>query len=115
MDPNHPDFSNRQDGVSLGAPETDEAAEPVATGDRREDAHLEPARDGDGVRAHFLVRPDQPPPPDMQTGRVDEGLPAEQGPPVEDIRLAPDSASAWDARPPEGAAGAEPSGTPKGH
>ena len=77
--------------------------EPVATGDRRGEAHLEPARDG-GVQAHFTRRPDQPPPPDEQTGRTDAGLPAEQGPPVEDIRVAPASPSVWDARPAEDSA-----------
>jgi len=82
--------------------------EPVDTGDRREDSHFEPAPDGRGVRAHFLVRPDEPPPPDEQTGRVDHGIPAEQGPPVEDLRLAPDAASVWDARPPQDANAAEP-------
>lgn len=115
MNPEDPEISNRQDGVSLGAPETDDAAEPVATGDRREDAHLEPSRDGAGVRAHFLVRPDRPPPPDMQTGRVDEGVRAEEGRPVEDLRVAPDPSSAWDARPVPQTTGTEPDGTPKGH
>jgi hypothetical protein len=82
-------------------------AGPIASGDRR-DAHLEPAADGQGVRAHFLVRPDEPPPPDEQTGRTDHGAPAEKGPPVEDLRLAPDDNSVWDARPAE-------DGGPSGH
>jgi hypothetical protein len=76
------------------------AAEPVATGDHWGDPHLEPDKD-QIVRAHFLDRPLDPPPPDMQTGRVDEGLPAEEGPPVEDLRVAPEATSAWDARPRE--------------
>lgn len=74
--------------------------EPVATGDRHEEAHLEPDKD-QLVRAEFLTRPVEPPPPDEHTGRVDEGLPAEQGPPVEDLRVAPASPSVWDARPPD--------------
>lgn len=72
--------------------------EPVATGDRRGEAHLEPDKD-QLVRAAFLTRPAEPPPPDEHTGRVDEGLPAERGPPVEDLRVPPASPSVWDARP----------------
>ena len=79
--------------------------EPVATGDRRGDVHLEPAREG-GVKAEFTRRPDQPPPPDEQTGRTDAGLGAEKGSPVQDLHVAPASPSAWDARP------AEDSGAP---
>ena len=74
--------------------------EPVATGDRRDEAHLETDAD-QLVRAAFLVRPKSPPPPDEHTGRVDAGLPAEEGPPVEDLRVAPASPSVWDARPPD--------------
>jgi hypothetical protein len=81
--------------------------EPVATGDHWGDPHLEADKD-QLVRAQFLDRPTDPPPPDMQTGRVDEGLPAEQGPPVEDLRVAPPAASAWDARPPEEEAASDP-------
>jgi len=72
--------------------------EPVATGDRRDEAHLEPDAD-QLVRANFLTRPAESPPPDEHTGRVDEGLAAEAGPPVEDLRVAPASPSVWDARP----------------
>jgi hypothetical protein len=84
------------------------APAPVATGDRRGEAHLEPDPDG-GVRAHFLRRPETPPPPDEHTGRVDQGRPAEQGAPVEDLRVAPDSPSSWDARPPADRADSAPS------
>jgi hypothetical protein len=76
----------------------DPKTEPVATGDRRDEAHYEPDPD-QLVRARFLVRPTEPPPPDEHTGRVDQGLPAEEGPPVEDLRIPPPSASVWDARP----------------
>jgi hypothetical protein len=72
--------------------------EPVATGDRRDEAHLEPDPD-QLVRAAFLQRLTEPPPPDEHTGRVDAGLSAESGPPVEDLRVAPASPSVWDARP----------------
>jgi hypothetical protein len=74
-------------------------SEPVATGDRRDEAHYEPDPD-QLVRAAFLQRPTKPPPPDEHTGRVDAGLAAEQGAPVEDLRVAPSSPSVWDARPP---------------
>ncbi|MFL5295702.1 MAG: hypothetical protein ACJ798_04900 [Phenylobacterium sp.] len=75
--------------------------EPVATGDRRETVHFE--RDPDQlVRARFLHKPDGPPPPDEHTGRVDAGAePVEAGPPIEDVAVAPDEPSAWDARPPD--------------
>jgi hypothetical protein len=73
--------------------------EPVATGDLWGDPHLEADKD-QLVRANFLERPTTPPGPDMQTGRVDAGAPGEEGPPVEDLRVAPASPSVWDARPP---------------
>jgi hypothetical protein len=70
--------------------------EPVAHGSRRDEAHL--VDDPDQlVRASFVFRPktapprdtpDGPPPPDATT------------PPVEDVAVAPDTPSAWDARPP---------------
>ncbi|RAK58439.1 hypothetical protein DJ021_00810 [Phenylobacterium hankyongense] len=72
--------------------------EPVATGDRRAEAHYEP-KPGQLVKARFTEKPGEPPPPDEHTGRVDAGLPAEVGPPVEDLAVAPPSSSVWDARP----------------
>ena len=84
--------------MSTHDPLPDPESEPVDTGDRRDEAHLVPDRD-QLVRAEFLTRPAEPPPPDEHTGRVDKGLPAEQGPPVEDLRVAPASSSVWDARP----------------
>jgi hypothetical protein len=74
--------------------------EPVATGDRRDEVHFEPDQ-AQGVVARFLTRPETPPGPDMRTARVDEGLCAEEGTPVEDLRVAPDTPSVWDARPPD--------------
>jgi hypothetical protein len=74
--------------------------EPIATGDRRDEAGLEPDAD-QLVRAAFLARPAEPPPPDEHTGRVDAGVAAERGAPVEDLRVARPSSSVWDARPPE--------------
>jgi len=75
-------------------------AEPVATGDRRDETHYEPDPH-QLVRARFLVHPREPPPPDEHTARVDRGLPAEKGPPVEDVMVAPPTPSVWDARPPD--------------
>jgi hypothetical protein len=90
-------------------------SEPVATGDRREEVHYEPDADPDQkVRARFVFHPDEPPPPDEHTGRVDAGLPAEEGPPVEDLAIAPPSPSVWDARPPEDDVD-QRSGNPTGH
>jgi hypothetical protein len=73
--------------------------EPIATGDRRDEVHFEP-KGTQGVAAHFLTRPDSPPGPDMHSARVDESLCAEEGEPVEDLRVAPETPSVWDARPP---------------
>jgi hypothetical protein len=74
--------------------------EPVATGDRREEAHYEPDPD-QLVRARFVVRPADSLLPDMATGRVQAGERAEPGPPIEDVAVAPDTPSVWDARPPD--------------
>ena len=74
------------------------ADEPVATGDRRGEAHYEPDP-GQLVRACFLVKPTNPLPADMATARVEAGLRAETGPPIEDVAVAPDAPSVWDARP----------------
>lgn len=76
------------------------SAEPVATGDRRDEAHLAPDAD-QLVRAEFLFSPTRAPPPDEHTGRVDEGLQVADQPPVEDLKVAPESPSVWDARPPD--------------
>jgi hypothetical protein len=73
--------------------------EPVATGDRRDEAHYEPDPD-QLVSARFLVKPSTPLPPDMATGRPPEDEPVEPGPPIEDVAVAPDTPSVWDARPP---------------
>jgi hypothetical protein len=80
--------------------------QPVATGNRRDEAHYEPDPE-QLVRARFLVKPTEPLPPDMATGLVEAGERAEAGPPIEDVAVAPDTPSAWDARPP-GADPAEP-------
>ena len=73
--------------------------EPVATGDRRGEVHYE-ADPGQLVRARFLARPDAPPPPDEHTARIDAGAaPAEAGPPGEDVAVAVEGPSVWDARP----------------
>jgi hypothetical protein len=76
--------------------------EPVATGSRRQEAHYETDPDPDQlVRARFVFRPGEPPPPDMHTGRLDAGERAETGEPVEDVAVPAPSLSVWDARPPE--------------
>lgn len=72
--------------------------EPVATGDRRDEAHYEADPD-QLVRARFLEKPAGRMPPDMATGRVEAGEVAGASPPVEDVAVAPDTPSVWDARP----------------
>ncbi|MDB5434456.1 MAG: hypothetical protein JWR47_713 [Phenylobacterium sp.] len=74
------------------------ADEPVATGNRRDEAHYEPDPD-QLVRARFLAKPADPLPAEMATARVEAGKRAETGPPVEDVAVAPDTPSVWDARP----------------
>jgi hypothetical protein len=73
-------------------------SEPVATGDRRGEATIVPDAD-QKFRAEFLRRPDTAPPPDEATARVEAGDPAPAGAPIEDLKVAPASPSAWDARP----------------
>jgi len=80
----------------------------IATGDRRGDAHIVPDAD-QKYRAEFLRRPDTAPPPDEATGRVEAGELPKDSPPVEDLKVAPDSPSVWDARPPAPES-SEPSG-----
>ncbi|HEY8005145.1 MAG TPA: hypothetical protein VIE16_13000 [Phenylobacterium sp.] len=72
--------------------------EPVATGDRHDEAHYEPDPE-QLVSARFLVKPTTPMPPDMATGRPAADEPVEPGPPIEDVAVAPDTPSVWDARP----------------
>ena len=88
--------------------------EPVATGDRRGEAHVAPDRD-QKFRAEFLRHPDSRPPPQEQSAAEERDEISPDAPPVEDVRLAPDGPSVWDARPRKDAEGSEPSGTPKGH
>ena len=72
------------------------AGEPVATGDRHEEVHFEPDPDQLVVARH-LAKPNAPLPaqddgPNQLAGETDV-------PPVEDVAVAPDSPSVWDARP----------------
>ncbi len=85
--------------------------EPVASGDRRDEVHFEPDPN-QLVVARFLTRPQGPLPPDIQPADM---VPPAVGdlPPVEDVRVAPESPSVWDARPP--AEDAEKSGEPTAH
>lgn len=69
----------------------------VATGDRREDVHFE-TRDNGEVRVAHLKKPTGPLPQHM-TAVGGPALPS--GVPVEDVAVAPDGPSVWDARPAE--------------
>lgn len=100
---------NRQAGRELGQGDPSEAGQ-VATGDRREEAHFEADPDQLVVAKH-LERPAGPLPPQEHSEHsaaadLDE-------PPIEDVAVAPEGPSVWDARPP--AADAEKSGNPTGH
>ena len=73
-------------------------SEPIATGDRREDMHFDPDPD-QLVRARFTEHATEPLPPEEHSAQSDSGAPLEEGSPVEDVRVAPDTPSVWDARP----------------
>ena len=82
--------------MSPNSPDTDPTAVEVATGDRREEVHFE-ADPGQLVVAKHLVKPDQPLAPDLQPA-VGAVAPPDS-PLVEDVLVAPDAPSVWDARP----------------
>jgi hypothetical protein len=86
---------NRQAGRLLG--EGDPAEDGlIATGDRREQIHFEADKDQMVVARH-LSRPDGPLPPQEATPGA--AATVADSPPVEDVRVAPDESSVWDARP----------------
>jgi hypothetical protein len=71
--------------------------EPVATGDRRDEVRLEPDKD-QLVKMRATFKPDAPMPPEMQS-EAWARAPHDTVPPVEDVAVAPESPSVWDARP----------------
>jgi hypothetical protein len=100
---------NRQAGVELAGDATESGQ--VAHGSRREDVHYEPSPDH-LVSIRHNEKPDHPLAPELAEPRTYDG-PAEAGPPIEDVAVAAQSPSVWDARPPEDD---EPrSGNPTGH
>ena len=89
---------NVQHGVPIGDGISDSETSGegvVATGDRCEEVHYA-RREGGELRADHLKRPDGPLPPEMARVEVDAAAP---GAPVEDVAVAPEGPSAWDARP----------------
>lgn len=71
------------------------APEPVATGDRRDEVHLEPDPDQlVKMRATFDMA--EPPGPELTSDRAEAPLP---DPGVTDIAAPRDGPSVWDARP----------------
>lgn len=86
--------------MSADTPETEPAPVAVATGDRREEVHFEPDP-GQLVVAKHLVKPHAPLPLDMTSERDDDvGATETDVPPVEDVLVARETPSVWDARPP---------------
>jgi hypothetical protein len=69
----------------------------IATGDRREEVHLEADPDQLVVVRHE-VRPRGPLPRQDAAGAPGGSADV---PPVEDVRIAPQEPSVWDARPPD--------------
>jgi hypothetical protein len=72
--------------------------EPVDSGARGDDVHYEPDAE-QGVKARFTEKPGGPLPPEEYSGAVENGEPQREGPPIEDVAVAPPSSSVWDARP----------------
>jgi hypothetical protein len=75
---------------------------PVASGDRREEVHFERASNQEVVARH-LERPTGPLAPQGDSpgaAAVDA-----DSPPIEDVAVAPEGPSVWDARPPADDAG----------
>ena len=69
----------------------------VATGDRRDEVRFEPDPDQLVVASH-LVRPTKPlAPHDHAPGAL--AAAERDTPPVEDVKIAPEAPSVWDARP----------------
>jgi hypothetical protein len=86
--------------MSENIPKADPSPVEVATGDRRNEVHFEPDP-GQLVVAKHLVKPDQPLPLDLQPSDLpgESAAIAADVPPVEDVLVAPDAPSVWDARP----------------
>jgi hypothetical protein len=99
---------NVQDGRLLGEGDPAEAGV-IATGDRREQVHFEPDPKQMVVARH-LVKPKAPLPPQEQTPGA--AAADADAPPIEDVAVAPDEPSVWDARPRDGEP--EKSGDPPG-
>ena len=100
---------NRPAGVPLAGDATESGQ--VGHGSRREEAHYEPGRDRVAT-VRFTARPDHPLAPEIAEVGTYDG-PAEGGPPIEDVAVAAQSPSVWDARPPED--DEDRSGEPTGH
>ena len=78
-------------------PDSRSDAEPVATGDRRDEVRLEPDPD-QLVRMRATFKVAEPPGPEMAPDDPDTPPPE---PGVTDIAVAKPGPSVWDARPPE--------------
>lgn len=94
----NPSEQNIQHGAPIGDGMRDSETSDqgrVATGDRREEIHFE-RRDNGDLKADHLKRPDGPLPPQMAAV---EGQAASAGQPVQDVAVAPEGPSVWDARP----------------
>lgn len=77
-------------------PEQETEPVAIATGDRRDEVHLE-ADDKHLVEATHLVRPARALPP--QGDNPSAAAIERDAPPIEDVKIAPESPSVWDARP----------------
>ena len=80
--------------MSANAPDIEPVV--VATGDRRDEVHFE-ADDKHLVEATHLVRPASALPPQGDNPSAADIV--RDAPPIEDVKIAPESPSVWDARP----------------
>jgi hypothetical protein len=89
------DTSNRQAGIATGDGIKDSDRR-IATG-RRQDVRMEP--DPDHIATAVHLRPAEGPLPPQQASASVEAGAQDGGAPVEDVAVAPDGPSVWDARP----------------
>jgi len=71
----------------------------VATGDRRDELHYEADPD-QLVKVRAIEKPGGPLPPEEHSGASEAGV-QRDGPPIQDVAVAPSGPSVWDARPTE--------------
>ena len=80
----------------------------VASGDRRDELHYQPDPD-QLVKIRATFKPDDPLPPQEHSAASEAGA-AGAGPPIQDVAVAADGPSVWDARPSDADDDRDPTG-----